>query len=293
MNIGVDDLADTMQTASSHVVRTVNDFPVELLELVLTEVKRSAQKDCDKSFTNALTTCSLWRDIGENLLWTDVAVTFCSLPKFCASGSAAVNMIRSFTLTMDLSSGGEKGPSPNIYEGTVAMRRLYLMISRVSQLESLSIRVVPNVGGGSFPVPASRIKALIDAAPASLRHFELDTDCFWRTETDDAHHICPSISGLLPQLQDLRLRVGWLCEESFQCVESKAPVVKGQGSLVVNTVGRCGSSTFRCGTDLSHPHFQDRSASSILDVARHLRTALEVATSKINTQAFRQYVIIS
>ena len=236
--------------------RPINAFPNEVLELVLAQVKRNACIDGDSTFVNALVTRCRWRDVGEKLLWTDVSVTTQSLAKFCSSTSTMIATVRTFTLTVHLRDmrAGERyeivkhsenssrvspdwnRPSSVTSEFWAVLEMLPSAIVKMDQLESFSF-VVTGTGGIGFRIRSNDINAILEALPPTLRHLEIDTQCYWDRSDPPSHHICHSISRLLPNLHNLRLEVGRLCDRIFQCENSSTLGPGKQGSLIINTVG--------------------------------------------------------
>ncbi|KAJ9603846.1 hypothetical protein H2200_011367 [Cladophialophora chaetospira] len=231
--------------------RTINDFPTEVLELVLAEVIRAPG-----NILNALTTCTLWRRVGENLLWTDVALTDETLPRFCASDSAAFATVHTLTVRISLPDPRlwEERPTIEAYHSTIArtseVRELLwsslvwlpAAIMRMNQLESFSFTVDPDPFP-DFDVPTYQIRNMLDALPPTLRQLELNTSSYWDRENTPEDHFCPSIGRLLPQLKNLRLQVGRLCEDVFQCSPSGSSDKKDELSKLAQTHSRRGSLT--------------------------------------------------
>lgn len=80
--------------------RNINDFPAEVLRLVLQEVKRQSRLHQDGSFLDALVTCQLWNQIGEEILYTDIHLTNPQLLKFEQAPKHCLEMTRSLSLTI-------------------------------------------------------------------------------------------------------------------------------------------------------------------------------------------------
>ncbi|KAJ9603849.1 hypothetical protein H2200_011370 [Cladophialophora chaetospira] len=231
--------------------RTINDFPAELLESVLTDVKRSSDSSSahDSNFTHCLLTCSFWRDVGVRVLWTDVHITNISLAAFCASGSTAFGIIRTLTFTigardLDISAALshfiDAGGILRYGSGfAMGLAKFPEVIKQMSRLESFSLAMDPTEllrpGFWSINKP---IRNIIDALPRSLHHLEIDTRCYYDTKFDDpSGHLCPAIARLLPTLSNLRLNVGWLCNDLFHGHHTSAPNFETPGRLVINTIG--------------------------------------------------------
>ncbi|KAJ9502837.1 hypothetical protein H2202_001959 [Exophiala xenobiotica] len=255
--------------------RNINDLPSEVLELVLTKVKgssqldeyrpfpnaltacrRSSQPNEDRSFLNALTVCSLWKAVGEKVLWTDVSVSDTNLDKFCQSTSTAMSMTRTFTLTMQIDAGGwsvyDEGwvNSQVVQQMWQLLKKLPSTIGKMQALESFSFTVKPSDCVQELPSSArirrSDLRAILDALPLTLRHLEISTNCSWDTvaamgksdhvSANNSDHVCPSIRRLLPNLRDLRLRVCELCEDFIPSTPSNiGPIDAGsKGALIIN-----------------------------------------------------------
>jgi hypothetical protein len=57
------------------MARHINQLPSEVLRSILLAVKENSGAAHDGSFIDALTVCSLWREIGEQILYTDVSLS--------------------------------------------------------------------------------------------------------------------------------------------------------------------------------------------------------------------------
>ncbi|KAI1628111.1 hypothetical protein EDD37DRAFT_647762 [Exophiala viscosa] len=230
------------------LMRNVNGLPRELLFHILRQLRQSSRADHDGSFLNALTTCSVWHDIGKEIIWTDICITNTSLAKFSSSESVNLGLTRSLTLSFHT-----RLPIPNPPFVPASIREIYLprdrqaqemtlqtlalwehldkipaVMERMKALESFSL-VVSSPEGGSpgFYINHYHIVALLRALPASVQHLELDTEGFWDCKESHAenHHVCPAVRQLIPRLRSLRLRMRWLCEELLSLTSSLSGAV--------------------------------------------------------------------
>ena len=242
------------------MTRNINQFPVELLRLVLTELKRSSTRERDCSLINSLASCSLWRDIGEELLWTDVVITNRSIVRFCRSTSSSISKIRSLTLTIyagdhrsininedapgrtyrDLATEGStksQGLWRNLEVFPAALRKMERLVGFSLVVTSVDLGYVHG-----FWIRGQDIRAILESLPSSLRHLELNTECAWDCQdpTVKSSQLCPSIAKLLPSLQNIRLRLKRLCKhmmsDSPHAINTTIDV-RGEGTMVVNTTG--------------------------------------------------------
>ena len=234
--------------------RNINDFPVELLRLVLQKVKWEARVSRDGSVFNTLATCRLWHQIGEGILWTDINLTNPQLIPFVASTSSAVSLTRTLSITISpvlaedrnhvhnhvqiaeegsaSSVSSTSGDDPHAwrqsaYEATSAeicksLQDMSHRVGAMQHLESFSIYVrneTQTIPIG-FHLRGRELRVLFDALPASVRQFELDDDCYppdvyhWVPPPEE-DHLCPSFKKILPRLHNFRLRRGRFCEAMF------------------------------------------------------------------------------
>ncbi|KAK4937646.1 hypothetical protein LTR10_021792 [Elasticomyces elasticus] len=221
-----------VQKASAH---NINELPRELLVHILQQLRQSSHASRDGSFLNALTTCSLWHDIGREITWTDICITNTSLPKFSNSKGSDLELTRSLTLSFHTRTPmpnhafaaiqAREIPLPRVHEVQTMMPqtlelwkhldKLPAMVEKMKALESFSLVISSPEGGlPGFYINHHQIRALLDAMPATVRHLELDTEGFWDCKESYAenHHVCPAIRRLSPRLKSLRLRMRWLCE---------------------------------------------------------------------------------
>ena len=95
------------------MARNINDFPAELVRLVLGRVKSESRINRDGNFLNTLTTCRLWNQIGEELLYTDISLNKSELIKFCDASITALSWTKSLSITIT----PPMYESSSIYEG--------------------------------------------------------------------------------------------------------------------------------------------------------------------------------
>lgn len=223
------------------MARTINDFPAELLQLVLQKLKSEARIHRDDSFVNTLTTCRLWHQIGEEVLWTDINIISSQLASFCASTSSATTFTRTLSITIfpyraeeervlhpdddwsSIESEDLRGKNnDHVAESAGVCRNLQdlsLKVQVMQRLESFSIRVQNKTDWPThgFHLRSRELRTLLDALPTSVRHFELDDNCCWVEPSNwgpvpEEDHLCLSLKKLLPQLHNVRLRRGRVCE---------------------------------------------------------------------------------
>ncbi|KAJ9616793.1 hypothetical protein H2200_000512 [Cladophialophora chaetospira] len=241
------------------MARNINDFPEELVQLVLQAVRTESRCSGDASFTHCLTVCQRWHRIGEQLLWTDIALTNLQLKKFCASKCTAFEITRSLTVAIIPPKDGpgsvynRECENLNWWEGTgmeeldrvnaeikrdtneiwQQLEHLPTKIRLMKQLESFSVYVLSYdcvIQTPCFYLRNREMGALVDALPATVRNLELDDHCYQRpNDWEEANdHICPSLCRIIPQLHNLRLRLQTICEAMLPGPEA------GGGDLVTN-----------------------------------------------------------
>lgn len=250
----------------------INNFPAEVVRLILAKVKSVSRDRRDTTFLDALITCRLWHHIGEELLWTDISLSNFNLIRFCASSSTAFSLTRSLSIKIfpprhgPLSAYWDKGTwrrpeyDEQVYrvlssERDVIWRHLRLLASKIRempQLESFSIRVCSGLQRfktASFYLRGSEVRPLLDALGPSVRSVELDDHCYMTVEKlvqshHESQHMCLSLKRLMPQLQNLRLRISPVCEQMFPelALGELDPTKHRQdhdpgGTVFINTIG--------------------------------------------------------
>ena len=249
------------------MTRNINEFPQELLRLVLSQVRADAQCSRDGRFVNALATCSLWHQIGEEIIWIDMSLTNTQMSKFCALTSPApspwLDLVRSMSLKIFASDYGSshiddvlgyqvRGPQDRALQYPILLRgdfeRLSGILKFMPHLESFSLSVVPMNERAVFhklEIEQEELKLILDSLPASVVHLEIDTAGY---EVDYQYprpevHLCLSVKELIPRLQNCRLRILNICEEIIPgpSADRNPEVVSAPlktNTLILQTAGR-------------------------------------------------------
>ena len=214
---------------TGQVPRIINDFPQELLRLVLDQVKQNSLIDGDGNFLNALTTCRLWYRIGEELLWTDVSLDDCQLEKFVRTSHTGVVWTRSLTIKLSplyyvhrrpaCYWVAEKSAMLATFRSLIAWKALRVLpqiINTMGRLESFSFAVSAYYKVGAmddFFLVRDDLQTILKSLPNSVGHLELDTFCYDREGGSDPEkgHLCHTLREMIPRLLNLRLRLASLC----------------------------------------------------------------------------------
>ncbi|KAJ9602177.1 hypothetical protein H2200_013297 [Cladophialophora chaetospira] len=184
--------------------RTINDFPPEVLQLVLRQVKIDAHSDRSAAFLNALLTCRQWLQISEPILWTDIALRGGQLIKFVRGPATSALLVRSLSIKVPAHYDWDVNTKSMFYDEDAvipipwrwlhfndALKLLPKTLERMENLESFSF-VLPELdlpGDEVWVRPELKeLKEILIALPASLRHLEFDTHCLedrdWDTQDD-------------------------------------------------------------------------------------------------------------
>ncbi|KIW34760.1 uncharacterized protein PV07_01518 [Cladophialophora immunda] len=208
--------------------RTINDFPTELVRLVLTRIKLDSMADLDGSLFNTLTVCRLWHEIGEELLWTDICLNNSRLAKFCKSSCKASRATKSLSVQLFINEDMFALTTNSIYsvssfssEGFKLMgqlEQLSLKIREMRHLESFSMLFSKYSYLGRARVPLGGLRSILDALPNSVRNLEIDDEAngFHAGLLDHPQdHLCISLQKIMPQLRNLRLKLAEVCGDVF------------------------------------------------------------------------------
>ena len=228
------------------------ELPSELIRQILQWLRLSSRIDHTANFNTALRVCSKWGDIGERLLWTDVSLENDRIDRFLSGGGRRDAFITSLTLLIrplhfqwpeevvindpDLDIGKESPATNTLWK---SLEKLPDRVRHMKSLTSFSFKVSGYTlrhQAEGFWLRTEHISAIIDALPASVKHLEIDSYCFDRRGTPSvtgAHHLCPRLRRMLPQLNNLRLRLSQICEE---LVESQREPSAAESSEICASV---------------------------------------------------------
>lgn len=219
------------------MARSINDFPVELVRLVLRQVKLDGNASCNNTLVRTLVVCRLWSDIVLPILYADICLGQTQqLIRFHATPRSHRRLIRSFTLHIPYTHRlTGLGPVSDWFED-------------MENLESFSL-------SGNFKLAECRseerkkyVRHLVEKLPPSVCHLELDfgiTQDFRSCNGNDTLHLCPLLKAKIQSLQTLRLRLSRLCKELFDSdtakpcedVSSQSGLGATGRTVVINTIG--------------------------------------------------------
>ncbi|KIW92172.1 uncharacterized protein Z519_07156 [Cladophialophora bantiana CBS 173.52] len=152
--------------------RTIMDLPLELLQDALKSIFHFPP-DIDGTLLNCMSTCSLWRHIGESTLYSNVTLTGPQLVKFCESPNDAAKWTKSLIVHIQPAYyKHEVVLSDNkMQELRSTMRRLSMMLRFMSNLQTFSFRVshkehVPQAIG--LVLRRGGLKRILSSLPRSI-----------------------------------------------------------------------------------------------------------------------------
>ncbi|KPI43348.1 uncharacterized protein AB675_6748 [Cyphellophora attinorum] len=248
-------------------------LPPEVVLMVMQHLHTSPDPEDARALTNALCTCSTWRDIGMDVLWTDIVLDSPESMQSLCDAPASSGLIRTRSLTVTFPEQWflyeDFGPgrgivyhvSPTTYcmeasEATQgvhqALRALSQRLPAMSGLETFSFRIQapiitarrpnsPMEWPRGFFIPHDIVHGVIQSLPPSVRHLELDTRgadriCEGRMDLD----VCAALADRLQGLTSLRLRMQRICPQLFRPSTSLR-------SLIINTIDiACVTLTYSC-----------------------------------------------
>ncbi|EXJ75052.1 uncharacterized protein A1O5_01748 [Cladophialophora psammophila CBS 110553] len=203
-----------------------DNFPAELVRKVLLHVKTDLDVSRPQPFLlKTFTVCRLWRDIGYELLYTDISLTRAQIAKFVESSSAGQAFTRSLSIRISYTEWPYRNPDRLLDVCSAAsLKKVIQPIPQIVQamvrLESFSL-VASARARVRLPLckaVESTIPEILQALPKSLKHLELDAgDADFQQCLPPLVHpcFCRSLRERMPSLSNLRLRVSRLCGELF------------------------------------------------------------------------------
>ncbi|KIW98106.1 uncharacterized protein Z519_01690 [Cladophialophora bantiana CBS 173.52] len=203
-----------------------DNLPAELVRKVLLHLKADFDA-CRRppSLLKTFTVCRVWREIGYELLYTDISLTKAQIAKFVESSSTGQAFTRSLSISisymewpyrnpdrlLDICSAASLKkviqPIPQIVQGMVRLESFSLVASARARVRLPLCKAVE-----------STIPEILRALPKSLKHLELDAgDADFQQCLPPLEHscFCHLVRERIPSLSNLRLRVPRLCGELF------------------------------------------------------------------------------
>ncbi|KIW33861.1 uncharacterized protein PV07_00677 [Cladophialophora immunda] len=207
-------------------------FPAELLRLVLHHLKVDLYANSSNALLKTLRVCRLWRDMGYQVLYTDISMTAFQLATFAKSSPIGQTLTRTLSITIPCNDPVRSTPYPNDFDipdsialkYTEYMQKAIRSIPRIVQgmlrLESFSV-VVPTRPPKNWTLSKAvqrAIPEILQALPDSLKHLEIDAvgSSSFRRCMPFTPHYCPFLRERMSSLSNLRLRVPALCRGLFR-----------------------------------------------------------------------------
>lgn len=216
----------------------LDSMPTEVLTNILQRVRNSSAKNGLKDFVALQTTCHLFRNSAQPILWADVILDNESLALFLKEENATKYcLIRSLTVSinslatraelqrMQRSCGGSGIPEElerwrPVFTTKVVWKCLQTLaaaLPAMSHLISFSFCVQESKIKGSDTglwLQHGAIKGLIENLPETCTGIEIDTASLKQLDCKKVH-LCDTIREVLPRMKHVRLRLGQLCESIF------------------------------------------------------------------------------
>ena len=192
---------------------SMDQLPEDLLFMVLQHAQNTPEQ---RSFANFLLTCRRGYNIGLPMFCNAIALHDNNLEAFL-TGFPSRNLHLVRFLTVELTD------CTYVFLDYLArqrqhrrLQRLAVVLTQMVNLSTFSFiyndRTCPNPR--QEQIPGYIIAGLVDGLPMSCVNLEIDTHGL-----DDfeplAAHLCDSLRHVLPRLQHLRLRMGWICPAIF------------------------------------------------------------------------------
>lgn len=198
-----------------------------------------------KGLFSSLQVCKHWKDIANQVLYTNLVLRNDDLAPFndsCIENAELLSATRSLTLHIQatlhpkqiedralLESYRKNGfPQTKALE-TQLLRLGEHVLPRISGLTKFSLFVsVPKVVERhdldfiGFRIDNKILRVLLQALPQSCVNLEVDTDMSDWSPDDKPPHICADLCGLLPRLRHVKLRMHTLCSRIL-CVNPMDP----------------------------------------------------------------------
>ncbi|KAF2763626.1 hypothetical protein EJ03DRAFT_65562 [Teratosphaeria nubilosa] len=182
------------------------------------ELLRSIFECCNlrpHDLTKCILTCKIWHDIAQDVLYEHVALNHQNRTRFVGSRGPTTTNSKIQTLSLQIEDSARRHPYP-VSTGTPATEQLWLDLELLSarmksmtSLKSFSIFRPSCQSVPGFWISYGKLELLLKSLPPSCTSLELDVNA----SKAEGVHLCPSIRGVLPQLEHLRLRLPQLCPD--------------------------------------------------------------------------------
>ncbi|OAG42447.1 hypothetical protein AYO21_03323 [Fonsecaea monophora] len=207
-----------------------HSLPAELMRQVFLCLKVDHCSNPSSTLPQTLGVCKLWRQIGWEVLYSDISVTEFKLAKLAESSPSARMLTR--TLSINISCNDLKYANPchealNVAsidlrlneDAWTAIHTIPRIVRDMVQLESFSLVIptYPPQNKTRCRAVHSAIPYILKALPNSVKHLEIDTiDACFQYCPPLQPHFCPLLRERMPSLSNLRLRLPRLCGQLFQ-----------------------------------------------------------------------------
>ncbi|KAI1465969.1 uncharacterized protein F4812DRAFT_91139 [Daldinia caldariorum] len=170
-------------------------------------------------------TCKSWNRLATAVLYKHVTLT--STRKLASWSTATPPSLDATVQTLTIcvtkvqTATGPEDPAITMEELRQSLGRLQVRISRMSELESLSITTPKKLTRGLW-VSNTAISKILDNVPNKCLGLELviRNGPYQASAEDAESHLCVAIRRLIPNLQFVRLALPSLCSECFGYVSS-------------------------------------------------------------------------
>ncbi|KAJ9613485.1 hypothetical protein H2200_003427 [Cladophialophora chaetospira] len=225
--------------------RTINDFPVELLRLVLRQIKLDSLVDRGTTLVKTFGVCRLWYKIAVPYLYADLSFRRQQLRRFLATTHSHMHLVRSLTLDV---SNLDPVTGRNPQSILLVLESVSALLGQMENFECFSVSDRYMVGAWHTEESNSVMRNMMDQLPSSVRHLELDLGIalwFNTCELEDSPHVCPALRPKINSLHNLRLRLPTLCNDLFRpgLEETDANIRPGSDvaavgrTVIINTFG--------------------------------------------------------
>jgi hypothetical protein len=231
----------------------IQDLSNDVIIGIAKQLKRDSDKN--ESLNTFVRVCKRWNQCGLPIFYGNIGLSNKTLERFTHSFNVSTyaEFVRSLTLRIEAdhgrhpsatalfsnfasgppaitsgfgcsglgssdfdSSGFGSAPTnePASIEMTLPNRvaNFVTLIPNFKKLKSFSLRLEES---SYRSVPRATLIELLEALPEICTNLELDTGAQDHREEQEKAHVCEAIRGLLPHMQNVRIRIGAMCSAMF------------------------------------------------------------------------------
>lgn len=246
----------------------IEKLPTELVRTILRKLQQISRVFHDNDFIYSFQVCSWWRDLGQELLWTDVQLEDEEILNFIEKAPKVLSPILSLTVSIDpriyeeqafehTSRPDAQAPASRTLSLWNTLRLLPARLAEMPMLETFSFKIREHTRRGptdGFFLQQRNIHDILVSLPQSIVNLEIDTWCLDRSETlSKDWHICETLASRLARFSSVRLRLSNFCKQLLNTssegaatdripTATKGTSVEGKTStasteLIINTIG--------------------------------------------------------